>query len=313
MGSIVHPAARRWLRNRAVWLVLAVLALMVAQWLLAIRHATLAVQPFASGLARTRVDPLPGDPNGKLVLSVTWRLSMCTVYERVVFDADRAFVHPNLPEDNLTSGKVTVTYIGPCLVVKPFKPPQAPVLQLNFASFSAETAPFAGTSRAVLGCIDGSEAPRVEPWSTAVWQSELVAGWPFQWLRYRFESDTTRWPDRSRFKPVEGIRLIENIEADSWETSEFGMMCGGGETHPATGMLATRVRWLPFIAELLLATAVVLITGYSIWWLATLPTRRRLRRGLCVTCGYDMKGQPATCPECGKPARIHHRWGSLDC
>ena len=39
------------------------------------------------------------------------------------------------------------------------------------------------------------------------------------------------------------------------------------------------------------------------WWLLTYRKRGRryrLKRGLCITCGYDMQGSPNACPECGR-------------
>jgi hypothetical protein len=40
-------------------------------------------------------------------------------------------------------------------------------------------------------------------------------------------------------------------------------------------------------------------------WLANRRRIQRRRLGLCVQCGYDLRGSAETCPECGM-ARDHH-------
>jgi hypothetical protein len=50
--------------------------------------------------------------------------------------------------------------------------------------------------------------------------------------------------------------------------------------------------------------AVVLLTGVLpvTWLVRTLRARRRLRCGLCPSCGYDLRATPGRCPECGEAA-----------
>ena len=50
--------------------------------------------------------------------------------------------------------------------------------------------------------------------------------------------------------------------------------------------------WMPF----------VIFSAYPTIAFIRGPLRRyrRRKRGLCVTCGYDLRGSPGRCPECGK-------------
>jgi len=46
---------------------------------------------------------------------------------------------------------------------------------------------------------------------------------------------------------------------------------------------------------LALAAAVLPVAVFARWW----KRRRRLKRSLCLRCGYDLRASPDRCPECG--------------
>lgn len=52
--------------------------------------------------------------------------------------------------------------------------------------------------------------------------------------------------------------------------------------------------WLPVLAFLILPVA---------WIMRQRKSRRRVSAGLCETCGYDLRGTPERCPECGTVAK----------
>ena len=71
---------------------------------------------------------------------------------------------------------------------------------------------------------------------------------------------------------------------------------------PQEGLYVYRERFLAVPYWLVIA-----VCGGLGWWMGSERRliRRRRQRGLCVTCGYDLRGTLGLCPECGavpKPA-----------
>jgi hypothetical protein len=82
----------------------------------------------------------------------------------------------------------------------------------------------------------------------------------------------------------------------------FGFEVYFGGRLPAGWYMSSPPRWsitLPYWA-VSLATAAMPLTA-----LVSVALRRgRSMRGLCPSCGYDLRATPDRCPECGTPASI---------
>ncbi len=108
------------------------------------------------------------------------------------------------------------------------------------------------------------------------------------------------------------VRLGDNPEAAGKMRQYFGsrfsfLNFGYGRVHRALDRsrgLSGLDEWSIFFPDWFL---VLLLAIFPAWRFGGWKRRRwrnRLAHGLCVTCGYDLRGSPERCPECGAPAAI---------
>jgi hypothetical protein len=128
-----------------------------------------------------------------------------------------------------------------------------------------------------------------------VWY-ELRMGWPLHCLRGGYTTPNNR--ETGEIKSIRGAltfrRLVRYINPGIW--AGFKSTVG----------LPLIPDWFPFLASVVLYGA----ASFAAFWLwQSFRACRRRRRGRCVTCGYDLRGNVSgTCPECGRaseqPAKL---------
>jgi hypothetical protein len=113
-----------------------------------------------------------------------------------------------------------------------------------------------------------------------------------------------------RFLPVQGVPAnmlpSRSPQGDGWDGLGFHYHAWIDTAMSATGTQLPGVYgrgsefWLTMLWPLLLTAILPLLMVFRFLRYGT-RRQRRLRAGLCPTCGYDLRAAPERCPECGSP------------
>jgi len=137
-------------------------------------------------------------------------------------------------------------------------------------------------------------APRADlcVYLTGRWRHVRVAQWGRTDEYYFMGSVNPDWNGRTFFYSSNYNDWVSIEKVWKYDKTSGGPLAA---LSPEVPMVIGRVPlwFLVAVAAALPATKILVS-------LATLRRRRRKERGLCLTCGYDLRATPDRCPECGK-------------
>jgi hypothetical protein len=109
------------------------------------------------------------------------------------------------------------------------------------------------------------------------------------WNSHRRDPFEQALPWRQVYRGRDLSYAWDRLGGSVWNRLGFGHALGGT---PAGNPITQRVapHWFLTLLAALPATLVTAVRSRH---------RRRMRTGLCPTCGYDLRATPGRCPECG--------------
>ena len=118
--------------------------------------------------------------------------------------------------------------------------------------------------------------------------------WEVRGVTHRLRSSFDAWNAPGDPVPLHGLR------SDGWQRSYFGVHLKGHREEYGDWNIVNRDRICTLLVPLWAIAAPLAILP-ALWLLRARPAlrRRRLKAGLCLQCGYDVRASPERCPECG--------------